>query len=124
MGWSGDNVIADIGSLRHVSAVTRRTNISCAIAALLLSGCSPFAASTECKGLSGSKAIDLAREAKHGMLNRSIKSERERYASDAAEVADDNTGYIAKVIFTGTDGSQLIGLIDEDCYVGWTYSGR
>ncbi|BCA59760.1 hypothetical protein HMP06_2529 [Sphingomonas sp. HMP6] len=54
------------------------------------------------------------------MLSRSVRSEQENFASDTATVPEDPTGYVAKVSFTGKDGRKLIGLIDEDCYVGWT----
>ncbi len=54
------------------------------------------------------------------MLNRSVQSERDNFAADIADVADDNTGYVAKVGFKGKDGRTLIALIEEDCYVGWT----
>ena len=65
-------------------------------------------------------AVQLAQEQKRGMLSRSVRSEQENFASDRATVAEDPTGYVAKVSFTGKDGQKLIGLIDEDCYVGWT----
>lgn len=54
------------------------------------------------------------------MLSRSVRSWQENFASDAATVAADPTGFAAKVSFTGKDGRELIGLIDGDCYVGWT----
>lgn len=54
------------------------------------------------------------------MLERSVRSERDNFATDVPEVAKDSTGYVAKVGFKGIDGSTLIALIDEDCYVGWT----
>jgi len=55
------------------------------------------------------------------MLGRSVQSERDNFADDVAHVAQDSTGYVAKVGFKGKDGRTLVALIDEDCYVGWTY---
>lgn len=54
------------------------------------------------------------------MLGRSVQSERDNFADDVAHVAEDSTGYVAKVGFKGKDGRTLVALIDEDCYVGWT----
>ncbi len=70
--------------------------------------------------MSHPQAVQLAREQKHGMLSRSVRSEQENFASDTATIAKDPTGYVAKVSFTGKDGQELVGLVDEDCYVGWT----
>ncbi|MFO6447424.1 hypothetical protein ACLBKU_09805 [Erythrobacter sp. NE805] len=92
---------------------------------LLLSfgiACAPSSDATMCKGWSNSQYIDLARKQKKGMLSRSVKAEETNFASDEATVADDPTGYAAKVSFQGKDGRSLIALIDEDCYVGWTKS--
>lgn len=82
--------------------------------------CSPERASTQCKGLSPSKATGLAVERKNEMLDRSAKSYRANFASDASTLATDLNGYVAKVYFRGRDGRTLIAIIDEDCYVGWT----
>lgn len=81
--------------------------------------CSPAAPSTECKGLPQSKAVALAVEHKQSMLERSVRSERDNFATDVPEVAKDSTSYVAKVRFKGIDGRTLIALIDEDCYAGW-----
>lgn len=90
----------------------------------LASACSPPAPFTQCKSISRPKAVGLAVEQKRGMLSRSVRSEQDNFASDAATVAEDPTGYAAKVSFRGKDGRALIGLIDEDCYVGWTIKDR
>lgn len=71
--------------------------------------------------MSHAKAIKLALDQKHGMLSRSVRSEQDNFASDTATVAEDSTGYVAKVGFKGKDGRTLIGLIGEDCDLGWTY---
>lgn len=71
--------------------------------------------------MSDSQAIVLALEQKRGMLSRSTRSYQNNFASDIATVAEDSANYVAKVGFKGKDGRTLIGLIDEDCYVGWTY---
>jgi hypothetical protein len=70
--------------------------------------------------MSHSEAVRLAREQKRGMLSRSSRPYQRNFASDVAELAEDPTGYVAKVSFKGVDGRTLIGLIDQDCYVGWT----
>ena len=71
--------------------------------------------------MSRSQAVELALEQKRGMLSRSTRSYQDNFSSDIATAAEDSTGYVAKVGFKGEDGRTLIGLIDEDCYVGWTY---
>jgi hypothetical protein len=53
------------------------------------------------------------------MLNRSTPAYRDNFASNVAQVEDDPTGYVAKVVFTGRDGKKLIALIEDDCYIGW-----
>ncbi|OAN66522.1 hypothetical protein [Sphingomonas sp. TDK1] len=88
-------------------------------AALGLAGCAA-ASSTECKSISKEKAVELAREQKRGMLSRAFRSRQENFASDTAILAGDRAGYAAKVSFKGKDGQELVGLIGEDCYVGWT----
>lgn len=102
---------------RPMKCVCSLPVIACAAVA---SACSPTAPSTECKGLSPSHAVALAVEQKRGMLGRSVQSERDNFADDVAHVAQDSTGYVAKVGFKGKDGRTLVALIDEDCYVGWT----
>jgi hypothetical protein len=87
----------------------------------MASACSTFGTSTKCKGMSRSQVVALALEQKRGMLSRSARPEQDNFASNTATVADDSTGYVAKVGFKGKDGRTLVGLIDEDCYVGWTY---
>lgn len=57
------------------------------------------------------------------MLGQSVKAERDNFVADVADIAQDCTGYVAKVGFKGKDGRILVALIDEDCYVGWTYAG-
>lgn len=74
--------------------------------------------------MSQSKAVALAIEQKRRMLGRSVRSERDNFATDVPRVAEDNTGYVAKIGFKGKDGRTLIALIDEDCYVGWTKADR
>jgi len=71
--------------------------------------------------MSGSQAVELALKQKRGMLSRSTRSYRDNFSSDIATVAEDSTGYVAKVGFKGKDGRTLIGLVEADCYVGWTY---
>jgi len=70
--------------------------------------------------MSNPEAVQLAQEQKRGMLSRSVGAEQQNFASNVATVADDPTGYVAKVSFTGKDGVELVALIDEDCYVGWS----
>lgn len=70
--------------------------------------------------MSNSEAAALAIEQKRGMLERSVKSQRDNFATDNADVFEDRGGYVAKIAFKGKDGRRLIALIDEDCYVGWT----
>lgn len=106
--------------MRYVIMMARIFTLAILPFALLTSSCSPVDSSTECKGLSKSKAVALAVKQKRGMLSRSVQTERDNFASDDAKVASDNTGYVAKVGFKGRDGRTLIALIDEDCYVGWT----
>lgn len=89
---------------------------------MVASACSPTAPATECKDLLQSHAIALAVEQKRGMLGRSVQSERDNFADDVAHVAQDSTGCVAKVGFKGEDGRTLGALIDEDCYVGWTFA--
>lgn len=81
------------------------------------SACSPF---TGCDGLSRSQALQLALEQKRGMLGRSVRAERENFASDVAEIVENDGGYVAKVSFRGKDGRTLVAPIEADCYVGWT----
>lgn len=111
---------ANVRSVRHGRAVTLLRIRIVAIFAGKASAYSPSIPSTECKGMSHPQAVKSAREQKRGMLTRSVRSEQENFASDAAEVAKDSTGYVAKVSFTGRNGQRLVGLIDQDCYVGWT----
>lgn len=79
--------------------------------------CSP---STACKDLSPAQSVALAVEQKKGMLSRSTKEYRENFSSDAAWLADDSTGWVAKVNFKGNNGVTLIAMIDEDCYISWS----
>lgn len=100
--------------------MTRVWNLTVIASAAVASACSPIALSTECKGISQSQAVALAIKQKRGMLGRSVQSYRDNFAADDADVARDSTGYVAKVGFKGKDGTILVALIDEDCYVGWT----
>ena len=76
--------------------------------------------SMECHDLSSAESVGLATEQKMGMLSRSTQAYRDNFNSDTAQLADDPTGYVAKVYFKGDDGRTLIALIDSDCYVGWS----
>lgn len=65
----------------------------------------------------------MASEAKRGMLGRSTAGYRATYAGDevaSVELPPLANGYAAKVVFQGRDGSRLVTLIEEDCYIGWT----
>jgi hypothetical protein len=88
-------------------------------AAFGLASCAA-APSRECRSVSKEKAIALAIEQKHGMLSRAIRVQQENFASDTAAVARDPAGYAANISFKGTDGRELVGLVDENCDVGWT----
>jgi hypothetical protein len=81
------------------------------------SACSP---STACKDLSSAQSVALAVEQKRGMLSRSTTAYRDNFSSDAARLADDSTGWVAKVYFNGKDGRTLVAMVDEDCYVSWS----
>lgn len=70
--------------------------------------------------MSRSQAVELALEQKHQLMTRSTRSYQDNFTSDIASAAEDSAGYVAKVGFKGKDGRTLIGLIDEDCNVGWT----
>jgi hypothetical protein len=72
-----------------------------------------------CQGISWQKAVELAKEQKQGMLSRSTAIYRDNFASDTALPAEGH-GYAGVVGFKGKDGRTLVGLIDDDCYVGWT----
>jgi len=58
------------------------------------------------------------------MLNRSTEEYRQNFARDevtATRIGSEANGYAANVSFAGRDGRILVALVDEDCYVGWTY---
>lgn len=95
---------------------------SCAVvgAALWLGACQE-APNLSCASLSRDQAIAMASRAKRGMLSRSVSAEGINYGrSMPAEVLLDDNGYAAKVGYQGKDGSMLVALIEDDCYVGWT----
>ncbi len=78
---------------------------------------------TRCSGISRTQAVEMARAAKQGMLSRSTAEEQRTFPSGVAtDVRLKAEGYAAKVWFQGTDGKRLVALIDNDCYVGWTYN--
>ncbi|MCF8506848.1 MAG: hypothetical protein K9G59_18215 [Caulobacter sp.] len=79
--------------------------------------------STSCASISSSEALDMARNAKRGMLSRSTVIDQRTFESDkVAEVRTKAEGYAAKVTFTGLGGARLTALIEDDCYLGWTES--
>ena len=82
-----------------------------------LSACSPDSA---CKDLAPAQSVALAVEQKKEMLGRSTKVYRNNFMSGAARLADNSTGWAAKVYFNGNDGRMLVAMIDEDCYVSWS----
>ena len=77
----------------------------------------------QCEPLTRADALQLAREAKSGMLRRSTDDYAANFAtSDATFVrlGSETNGYAANVGFRGRDGRMLVALIEGDCYIGWT----
>jgi hypothetical protein len=92
------------------------------MAALASPSCSA-SDSIECSALTGNQYLDMAREAKHGMLQRSRAEEQRNFRRDEAVLAGIGptaNGHAAIVDFTGQDGRRLTALIHDDCYIGWT----
>lgn len=55
------------------------------------------------------------------MLARSTSEYAGNFASsDIIETRMNAEGYVGKVTFRGRDGSTLMALVEDDCYVGWT----
>jgi hypothetical protein len=81
--------------------------------------CAQATPSNDCEGMSRSKAIELARADKRRMLSRSLPSEQKIYAGDIMAPAEGH-GYAGVIGFRGTDGTTLVALIDDDCYVSWS----
>jgi hypothetical protein len=76
-----------------------------------------------CEGLTAGDALQMARDAKVGMLSRSTDRYAANFPSDApvfVRVGAAANGHAATVGFRGRNGTVLIALIDTDCYVGWT----
>ena len=74
-----------------------------------------------CKPLKAPEAEALALREKVRMLARSTDEYAANFASnDIIETRMNAEGYVAKVTFRGRDGSTLMALVEDDCYVGWT----
>jgi hypothetical protein len=76
-----------------------------------------------CEGLTADGALQMARDAKAGMLSRSTDRYAANFPSDApvfVRLGAEANGHAASVGFKGRDGTILIALIDTDCYVNWT----
>lgn len=96
--------------------------LSC-IAALLAFAVAACAEGTACEKLTRAEALRTAREAKDGMLERSLKDYAANFPSDEpvfVKIGNETAGFAANVGFKGRDGTTLIALIYGDCYVGWT----
>ena len=76
-----------------------------------------------CGSLNRANALRTAIAAKDAMLRRSTKAYASNFAADRptfVKIGSETNGYVANVAFRGRDGKELIALIEEDCYVGWT----
>ena len=57
------------------------------------------------------------------MLQRSTQEYAANFAGSEplfVKLGSETNGYAANVGFRGRDGTTLIALVEEDCYVGWT----
>jgi hypothetical protein len=98
--------------------------LSCAVLIVLAAIVSGCGKGHGCDLLTRSQALELAREQKAGMLQRSTREYAANFASDApafVKLGAETNGYVANVGFKGRDGQTLVALIEGDCYVGWTY---
>ena len=84
---------------------------------MIVSGCSQ---NDDCRKLTPAQSVSLAIEQKGQMLERSTQAYRRNFASDAAQLAGDSTGWVTKVYFEGKDGRTLSAMIDSDCYISWS----
>jgi hypothetical protein len=78
--------------------------------------------SNECAAITHEEAVSVADVAKQHMLSRSRLSVQQNFATSSAwvDALNDGRGFGAQVAYRGKDGTTLVALIHEDCYVGWT----
>jgi hypothetical protein len=88
----------------------------------ILHGCAQPPPSNECSAITAEEAVSMADAAKRHMLSRSRPSDQQNFATSSAwvDALNDGRGFGAQVAYRGQDGTTMVALIHEDCYVGWT----
>ena len=114
---SANAPVADVGQGQYLEPMKSTHALAVILAWMSVSACTQ---SIECNDLSPTESVALATEQKMTMLNHSTEAYRDNFNSDTAQLADDPTGYVAKIYFKGDNGRTLVALIDHDCNVGWS----